>query len=131
MGVGIFKEVPPKELWSSEWSTAELETRWYFIIILTTDPPIPPPPEPVPHSGFGSSLGYPRTVRFSGRVSGHRFAQDGRLIDTKTSTWTKPSSATAGRRALIPGQPGVWLYIVNGVYGGRWVREGLVEALAE
>lgn len=98
--------------------------RHYWIVWLSTGSPMPPEP----YSGFGSSHGYPRTISFFGRVTGRQFTQAGGQIKTKSATWTKTSSATAGRRALIPGQPGVWLYIVNGVYAEYWVPEGTVMA---
>ena len=120
-GVGIHREFRPGDDTSNP-----LFERWYFIILLSNG--VPPPPPPPPYSGFGTTVGLPKVIRFSGTVTGRRFAQDGTELATKPATWTRASSATAGRRAVIPGQPGVWLYMVSGAYAGWWVPEGTVEA---
>lgn len=100
--------------------------RHYWTVWLSDGVPVLPGPGP--YAGFGTTYALPRSIRFSGRVVGRQFTQAGVLLKEKVGNWPNPSSATAGRRALIPGQPGVWLYIVNGAYAGYWVPEGTVSA---
>ncbi len=117
-GAGHYSEFKP-----GDDTTNPLLERHYWGVWLATGTPLPP----TSYAGFGTSHGYPRTIRFAGKVTGRQFTQSGGQIKLKSATWTS-SNATAGRRAVIPGQPGVWLYIVNGAYAGYWVPEGTVTA---
>ena len=116
-GAGIHREFKPGD----DVSNPLLE-RWYFIIWLSTAVPSTTP------ATFGETYGLPKRITFSGTVSAHRFNAEGMIIGTRSMVWGKPSGATAGRRAVIPTQPGVWLYIVDGYYAGWYVPEGVISA---
>ena len=66
-----------------------------------------------------------RLIHFSpGSTTGYRFDSTGKVIGTKTYSLTTASSASASERSkVIPGHPGAWYLIINGVWAGYWVAE--------
>ena len=63
-------------------------------------------------------------VSFSqGTFSAYRFGSTGLPTAVKTYTLSRSSWASAGRRGSLVNQSGTWLYIVNGVWAGYWIRE--------
>jgi spore germination protein YaaH len=67
----------------------------------------------------------PRALRFAaGSTTGYRFDSAGRVTAAKTYSLTSASSAsTSQRNKAIPGHPGAWFYVTNGVWAGYWVAE--------
>jgi hypothetical protein len=59
----------------------------------------------------------------AGTYTGYQFDAAGQPTRSKTYTLGAASSASTSQRAAIRGQSGVWFYVVNGVWGGYWVRE--------
>ncbi|TMB57655.1 MAG: hypothetical protein E6J47_01920 [Chloroflexi bacterium] len=64
-----------------------------------------------------------------GTTTGYTVAADGRLTSAVTATFSSPSSASTSQRALLPNLPGRWLYVENGLWAGRWVRESAISYL--
>ncbi|MGH2463344.1 MAG: glycosyl hydrolase family 18 protein [Candidatus Limnocylindria bacterium] len=67
----------------------------------------------------------PRTLSFaSGSHTGYQFNGAGQVTATKTYTLGSASTAaTSQRNTLLPGQPGAWYLVTNGVWAGYWVKE--------
>jgi spore germination protein YaaH len=67
----------------------------------------------------------PRQMTFlSGAHTGFRFDAAGLVTATRTATLAAPSgAATSLRSTVIPGQPGPWLLVDNGIWAGYWIRE--------
>jgi hypothetical protein len=64
-----------------------------------------------------------RLVSFSaGKHVGYRFASNGAVLAAKAYTLASASSASATRRALIPGHSGTWYLVSNGVWAGYWLQ---------
>jgi hypothetical protein len=86
----------------------------------------------VVQSAVGGSSVIPSggVVKFdAGNHVGFRFAADGSVVGRLSATLGSPSTARADRRALISGQPGRWLRIVNGIWAGYWIRESASSAI--
>jgi spore germination protein YaaH len=66
-----------------------------------------------------------RSIAFAaGAHTGYRFDAAGQVTATKTFSLSRASSAaTSQRNTILPGQPGAWLYVENGVWAGFWIRE--------
>jgi hypothetical protein len=72
-----------------------------------------------------------RQVLFSGGShTGYRFDASGNVTGSRSATLARASGALAGTRATIPGRPGRWLAITNGIWAGYWVRESPRAGLA-
>jgi spore germination protein YaaH len=65
-----------------------------------------------------------------GTTTGYTVGAEGHLTSGLTLTFSGASSASTSQRALLPNLPGRWLYIENGVWAGRWVRESPISYLA-
>lgn len=71
-----------------------------------------------------TALSPARRVAFAaGTHTGYLFGADGRVTGSRTATLAAASGASADRRALIGGQPGRWLRIIDGMWAGYWIRE--------
>ena len=63
-------------------------------------------------------------VLAAGTTTGYRFDAQGNVIGTRTYTLAQSSSAlTSQRSKAIPGHPGAWFLVVNGVWAGYWIQE--------
>ena len=82
-------------------------------------------PTATPSSSGGTvALNPAQLVSFSqGTFSGYQFGSTGLPTAVKSYTLPRASAASAGRRGLLVNQSGTWLYIVNGVWAGYWIRE--------
>lgn len=68
------------------------------------------------------ALAAPRTTAFAaGTHTGYQFSATGAVTAAKPYTLSRPSSATADRRAIVNGVP--YLRMMNGIWAGWWVRE--------
>lgn len=86
-------------------------TSWTFSVVASSGP-------------WEASLSPTRRVAFrAGSHIGYRFDAAGRVTASKAATLAANSGALADRRAVIPGQPGRWLHITNGMWAGYWIRE--------
>ena len=47
----------------------------------------------------------------------------GTVLRTRTATLTNLSGASTVRRAQIPGRPGRWFYVIDGIWAGYWIRD--------
>lgn len=66
----------------------------------------------------------PRRIVFEpGTYTGYRVNRLGTVLRTKKSTLTNVSGATAIRRAQLPGRPGRWFYVIDGIWAGYWIRD--------
>ncbi len=67
----------------------------------------------------------PRAMTFAaGAHTGYRFDATGAVTGTKTFSLAATSgAATSQRSTVVPGQPGAWLMVDNGVWAGYWIRE--------
>jgi len=74
----------------------------------------------------------PRTLSFAaGSHTGYQFNGAGIATATKTYTLALASSAATSQRSIVlPGQPGAWFYVTNGVWAGYWIRESTRAYLA-
>ena len=71
-----------------------------------------------------AALGPDERVTFRpGTTTGYRFDSAGNVTASRSATLSQTSGASTDRRGTIPGQPGRWLRIVNGIWAGYWVRE--------
>lgn len=71
------------------------------------------------------------SVSFSGGTySGYRFSLTGQPASVRTYTLSRASGASTSTRGPIVNQSGTWLYIVNGVWAGYWIRESAQVHLA-
>jgi spore germination protein YaaH len=60
----------------------------------------------------------------AGSHTGYRFDGAGQVTATKTVTLAAASgAATSQRSTVLPGQPGAWLLVTNGIWAGYWIRE--------
>jgi glucose/arabinose dehydrogenase len=59
----------------------------------------------------------------AGSYTGYRFSSTGTVIGRKSATLARSSTASTSLRTAIAGQSGAWLYIVNGIWAGYYVRE--------
>jgi len=59
----------------------------------------------------------------AGTRTGYRFNSHGGVIASKTFTLQSASTMWATQRGTIPGQPGRWFYVTDGVWRGYWVQE--------
>ena len=65
-----------------------------------------------------------RKISFrAGEHTGYRFNALGQPTAARTARLTSSSSASTSQRAAIPGHPGTWLYVTNGIWAGYWVEE--------
>lgn len=65
-----------------------------------------------------------RRISFSaGTHVGYRFDAGGAVTASRSYRLSSASGALVDRRATVPGNPGIWLRVVNGVWAGYWVRE--------
>jgi hypothetical protein len=76
---------------------------------------------PVGVTGFSP----PRSIRFAAGVhTGYRFDATGAVTATRSFTLSAPSgAATSQRTTVVPGRPGGWLLVDNGVWAGYWIQE--------
>lgn len=66
----------------------------------------------------------PRRLSFeAGTYTGYTYNALGTRLRELSFTLGSPSGASAARRARIPGQPGRWFYVVDGVWDGYWIRD--------
>ena len=66
----------------------------------------------------------PRRISFeAGTYTGFTFNALGTRLRDRRSTLGAPSGASVVRRAAIPGQPGRWFYVVDGIWAGYWIRD--------
>jgi thermitase len=73
----------------------------------------------------GLAFGPQRGVTISaGTHTGYRITGSGGIATTKTVTLPRPSGAHAGQRSTLPGLPGYWLHIEDGLWAGMWIPEG-------
>jgi hypothetical protein len=87
---------------------------------------LPPPPTSSSSTTAGVTIYNPaRLIHFSaGSTTGYKFDSLGRVMATRTYSLASASSASASQRSkVIPGHPGAWYLIVNGVWAGYWVAE--------
>ena len=78
-----------------------------------------------PSRQVSSSYASARPILFSaGTHVGYRFDSAGNVTGSRAYSLSRRSGAKVDRRATIPGKPGVWLRVTNGVWAGYWVREG-------
>lgn len=72
----------------------------------------------------GTTYPTPRRLAFeAGTYVGYRFNSAGTVLGTKAATLGRASGASTSHRAIPPGQPSNWLYIVDGVWAGYWVKD--------
>jgi hypothetical protein len=85
------------------------------------------------------SVGSPSTAGFSptrrvtfsaGTHVGYRFSASGVPIASKAYRLAATSGASVDRRATLPGVPGTWLRVTNGVWAGYWIQESAAARLA-
>jgi peptidoglycan/xylan/chitin deacetylase (PgdA/CDA1 family) len=69
----------------------------------------------------------PRRVSFqAGTHTGYKFDADGDIVARKSYTLERPSGADTTARVSIPGRAGKYLFIMNGIWTGHYVRESIV-----
>lgn len=77
-----------------------------------------------PASAWQTTLaGSTRIDLASGSHTGFQFDANGDVSATRSVTLSSASGANVDRRALIVGQPGRWLRVMNGIWAGYWIRE--------
>ena len=60
----------------------------------------------------------------AGTTTGYKFDTHGAVIGSRTYSLARSSSALASQRSkAIPGHPGAWFLVTNGVWAGYWVQE--------
>jgi hypothetical protein len=64
-----------------------------------------------------------------GRHTAYIVGNDGAVTSPKSGTWTSRSGADVGHRARFANLPGRWLYVENGFFAGRWIRESALDHL--
>lgn len=90
---------------------------WSFVVV-------PSPP------GESATLNPARRAAFAaGTHTGYRFGSDGSPTASRTSSLGSASGARVDWRGRIPGQPGVWLRVVDGGWAGYYVRESAAVAV--
>lgn len=63
-------------------------------------------------------------VFVAGTTIGYRFDSAGRITGSRSYPLSRTSRADASRRSkAIPGHPGAWFFVVNGVWADYWVQE--------
>jgi hypothetical protein len=80
--------------------------------------------EPVPASGL-EPVGYDPAVRIAikkGTHTGYRFDEAGAMTAQKTDRLAWNSGASTSSLQVLPGQTGAWFQVVNGIWGGYWLR---------
>jgi hypothetical protein len=80
--------------------------------------------EPVPASGL-EPVGYDPAVRIAikkGTHTGYRFDEAGAMTAQKTDRLAWNSGASTSALQVLPGQTGAWFQVVNGIWGGYWLR---------
>ena len=79
----------------------------------------------------GIVFGPKRTVTFSaGAHTGYRVTGSGAISASKTATLPRQSTARVGQRSTLPGLPGYWLRVEDGIWAGLWIAEGPTRRLA-
>jgi hypothetical protein len=71
-----------------------------------------------------------KLIFLAGSHTGYKFTAAGAITGSKTYTLGANSGASAGERRTVPGRPGYWFYVVNGVWAGYWVPESDAISLA-
>ena len=64
-----------------------------------------------------------------GAHTAYLVGSDGSVSSPKSGTWSRRSGADVGHRALLGNLPGRWLYVQNGYFAGRWIRESALDHL--
>jgi hypothetical protein len=88
--------------------------------------------EPVPVSGLEPAT-YDPTVRIAikkGTHTGYKFDSAGAMTAQKTDRLAWNSGASTDALQVLPGQTGTWYRVVNGIWGGYWLRASDVVLLA-
>ncbi|HEX6128805.1 MAG TPA: S8 family serine peptidase [Candidatus Limnocylindria bacterium] len=70
-----------------------------------------------------------RIVFEAGTHIGYRFGSGGAISGSKSYDLTRRSGAHVSRRRTIPGVPGFWLKVTDGIWAGYWIRESRVAGL--
>jgi len=79
---------------------------------------------PVTSFPGGVSMNPPRSLRFApGTYVGYKFNSVGTVLGTKSYTLGRASGASTSHRAIPVGQGSNWMYVVNGVWAGYWIRD--------
>ena len=72
----------------------------------------------------GETYSPARSLAFlAGTHTGYQFNATGAVTASKTALLGRSSSASTNQRAVIVGRDGTWFYVVNGIWGGYWLRE--------
>jgi hypothetical protein len=87
--------------------------------------------EPLPAVGgdltFSPAL---RLIVLAGTHTGYRFDSGGKPTAARTYTLGANSGAATGALRRLPGQPGQWFAVLNGVWAGYWLPASQVVYLA-
>jgi glucose/arabinose dehydrogenase len=59
----------------------------------------------------------------AGGYTGYKFSSTGAITASKTASLANASTASVGLRTGISGRTGNWLLVVNGIWGGYYLRE--------
>ena len=79
----------------------------------------------------GIAFGPKRTVTFTaGAHAGYQVTGSGAISASKTATLPRQSTARVGQRSTLPGLPGYWLHVEDGIWAGMWIAEGPARRLA-
>jgi hypothetical protein len=83
-------------------------------------------PLPAAYAAFSGTAAVPATSRVAlaaGPHYGYSFASSGATIASKWYPLGSASGANVDRRGSIPGHPGTWVHVANGIWAGWWIRE--------
>jgi hypothetical protein len=64
-----------------------------------------------------------------GPHTAYRIGTDARVSAPKSGSFSARSGADVGHRAKLKNLPGRWLYVQNGYFAGRWLRESALDHL--
>ena len=70
-----------------------------------------------------------RIVFEAGTHVGYRLDADGRVSGSKSYELPRRSGAHVSDRRTLPGLPGYWLRVTDGIWAGYWIRESAVAGL--
>jgi hypothetical protein len=79
-----------------------------------------------PATTFPGAREYSRPKRIvfePGTYTGLAVNSLGTVLRTRPATLQNSSGASAARRARLPGRPGYWFYVVDGIWEGYWIRD--------